>query len=305
MIRADLIDYVCGKIGQTDNAFKAKIGTYGKLRRDMLWQMVLWLDTLSIYTKAVTADAHTLIMGSQVHRIIAAKTTRQGLLPVDQAFLFTNDPQIWERNGDPIFFSQPAASGLAVAPATAGEKLALVSSNAADTGSVSIYGEANGVEYGEVVALNGTSTVQTVYDYTDVLNLSKDATAGTITVTGMTSAATLLTLLAAQREKRHARLRLHETPSATDTLLVLAKRHPPPFDNDSDTTGLPSLDNALLAFVMADALELLRQYAKAKEKNSEGSALLAEAKKNAIYQEARRVTMTPAAPLGEDWDEDY
>jgi len=305
MILGDILSYVCGKVGQTDDTFKAKIRTYAKLRRDMLWQLVLWKDTLSIYTKSVTADTHTLVMGAQVDRIVAAKTASQGLLPVDQTYLFNNDPQIWERSGDPLFFSQPPASALAVAPASAGEKLNLVSNNAADTGNVSIYGENAGEEVSETVTLNGTSSVQTVNTYTEVLNLSKEATAGTITVTGATSAATLLTLLAAQREKRHARLRLHETPGAADTLLVLAKRHAPPMATDTDTTGMPSLDNAILAYTMADALESMRQYGKAKEKNSEGNALLAEAKKSEIYQDARRVTMTPADPLGEDGSEDY
>lgn len=306
MILGDIVTEVCGKIGQTDESFKTKIRRAAKLRRDMLWGMVLWKDTLSIYTKAGAAAQHTLFMPSQVELIVAVKNGDQSVFPVDQVYLFNNDPQIWERSGNPLLFSQPPASGVGLAPLPAGERFSLKSNNAGDVGKkVSIYGELNGEEMSEVLTLNGTAAVQTVNLYNEVLNLSKEATAGAVAVSGVTSLASLVSLSPAQREKRHCRLRLHEIPGAAVTLLILAKRNAPPLVNDTDTTGLPSLDNAILAFVMGDGLQHIRQYAKASTMQSEGTALVTEAKKTNVYQEARRTTITPGDSLGDDCPREY
>ena len=50
-------------------------------------------------------------------------------------------------------------------------------------------------------------------------------------------------------------MRLHQIPSSALTLLILAKRHPGPFTQDTDATNLPTLcDQGLQAMVHGDAL---------------------------------------------------
>jgi hypothetical protein len=301
MILGEIVSYACGKAGRSDDSFKAKVRTWAKMRRDMVWQQQLWKDSLGIYTKAVAAAQSTIYLPAHLEKIVAAKHGTTTLLPVDQVFLFNDDPGIWDRAGTPMEFSRPAASGIAVALPANGEKVNLVSTNAADVGKkVSIYGELNGEEVTELVLLNGTSQVQSVNTFTEIWQLSKEATAGQVTATGATSAATLVRLDTEQTEKRHPRLRLHETAAAALTLAVLAKRLPPPLKNDSDATGLPSLDNALLAFVAADALEGMRQYAKAAEKNKEGTALLERALVTEVYHENKGGRLTPTDSVGDD-----
>lgn len=301
MILGEIVSYACGKAGRSDDGFKAKVRTWAKLRRDMLWQQQLWKDSLSIYTKAVSASQSTVFLPAHLEKIVAAKHGTTALLPVDQSFLFNDNPGIWDRAGIAMEFTRPASSGVAVALASAGEKINFVSNNAADVGKkVSVYGELNGEEVTELVLLNGTSQVQTVNAFTEVLQLSKEATAGRVSATGATSAAALVSLADAQTEKRHPRLRLHETPGVGITLAVLAKRLAPPLVNDSDATGLPSLDNALLAYVSADALEGMRQYAKAAEKNKEGTALLERALATEVYHEPKGGRIAPADSMGGD-----
>jgi hypothetical protein len=301
MILGEIVSYACGKAGRSDDGFKAKVRTWAQLRRDMLWQQQLWKDSLAIYTKAVTAGQATVYLPAHIEKLVAARHDDTALLPVDQVFLFNDDPGMWERTGTPMEFSRPAASGVAVALPANGEKVNLVSGNAADVGKkVSIYGELNGEEVTELVLLNGTSAVQSVNTFTEIWQLSKEATAGQVTATGATSAATLVRLAAEQTEKRHPRLRFHETPVAAITLAVLAKRLPPPLRNDSDATGLPSLDNALLAFVSADALEHMRQYNKAAAKTKEGNAILERAMSTEIFHEAKGGRITPNDSVGDD-----
>lgn len=306
MILGEIVSYVSGKIGRSDEAFQARVRAWAALRRDMLWQQQLWKDSLSLYTRAVAAGQATVYLPAHLEKIVAAKHGSTALLPVDQVFLFNDDPGIWERAGTPLEFSRPAASGIAAALATAGERINLVSASEADVGkTISIYGERAGEEVTETVFLNGTAQVQSAAAFTEVFQLSKQSTAGTVTATGATGGATLVTLAAEQTEKRHPRLLFHETPGAALTLCVLAKRRPPALRLDGDATALPALDNALLAFVTADALEGMRQYAKASQKIAEGNALLMSLQKTEIYEERKGARLTPTQSVGEydrEWE---
>lgn len=296
MILGEIINYVAGKAGRSDDAFKAKLRTWAALRRDMLWQQQLWKDCLAIYPLTVTAGQNTVILPSQIERVLAAKTDSQSLVPVDQVVLFREDPAAWERAGAAVQFTRPAPIGVTTPPLSAGERISLVSSNNADAGKkVSIYGELAGEQVTETLALNGLTPVTTAASFSTVWQLSKEGTTGQVTATGATSTAQLVSLAPEQTEKRHHRIRLHDTPTGPVTLHVLAKRLPPPLRQDSDATGLPSLDNALLAFVTADALEGMRQYAKAASKNSEGTTLLTRAQMTEVYHDATTMQMVPAS----------
>lgn len=318
MILAELVRSVCDKLGRSDAAFAAKVIASAKLRRDMVWQQALWRDTLAVYTRNVSAyvspapggfgfvlpASPTLVyLPAHIERIIAAKADARALLPVDQVYLFNANPEAWDRAGTPTEFSRPAPSG--VSRKISGLAPLLVSSNAADVGvPVSIHGESNGEEINEVVHLNGTTAVVAANTYTEIWQLSKKETAGTMTAyTGLFEI--LVKLGPQDTAKRYPRIQLHVQPAQAFTLAVLAKRHPTPLLNESDAIGLPALENAILAFAMADGLELLRQYAKAQEKIREGTALLESAKRNEIYQEARCVRIAPddgVGDLGCDWE---
>lgn len=67
------------------------------------------------------------------------------------------------------------------------------------------------------------------------------------------------------------RIQLIRVPNETKTLLVLGKLVVTPLtDNDSPT--ISGIDNALVTYVEADALEYLQQYAKAQAKLQEAGA---------------------------------
>lgn len=303
MILGDIVSYVAGKVGFSGTTFSQRIRDWAHLRQQMLWNEAVWKDSLSIYTKSAAAAQKEIILPSQIDMVVAVKQAGQGLpmLPVDQVFLFSSETESWESSGPTLRFSQPPALGLAVAiPTDGGEKLTCKSSSAADVGKkLTIYGELAGIEKTEQVTLNGTMDVDSVESYTDVFSLSKEVTTGSLSVTGKTSATLLQTLKPTEAQKRHPRLRLHQIPTSTLPLLVLGKRHAPPLKQDTDATALARLDNALLAFVVADALESLRQYAKSQAKAEEGMALLASVKRTEVYQQASACRLTPADSVGD------
>jgi len=90
----------------------------------------------------------------------------------------------------------------------------------------------------------------------------------------------------------YSQIKLLRIPDNSKTLLVLGKKYATPLgDNDSPT--LSGIDNTLVAFVEADALEYLQQYAKAQAKLQEAGAhlqLMRDMEKN---QSARVQQLVP------------
>ncbi|HWA07919.1 MAG TPA: hypothetical protein VG838_00480 [Opitutaceae bacterium] len=301
MTLGEIVSYACGKVGLTDDTAKARARSYAAMRYQLIFRSALWKDALSIYTKALAANANTVILPSQVEKVLGVRSGSRALMPADQVFLFNDDPLAWERSGGEVQFTLPAVTALSGAPQTGGEKLRFVSSNNSDTTKkVTIYGrDANQEEATEVLTLNGTSNVDSVNSYEEVYLLSKDVTAGAVTVTGVSSTAALQSLRPTETLRRHTRVRIHDTPVEAVTLSVLAKRRPNPLENDTDSTLLPALDNALLALVLGDMLQWQDAYAKGNTCFDEGNALLESLKKTEVWQEARRIVMSPSDGCGD------
>ena len=88
------------------------------------------------------------------------------------------------------------------------------------------------------------------------------------------------------------RIKLIRIPNESKTLLVLGKLIINPL-GDSDSAVLSGIDNALVTYVEADALEYLQQYAKAQLKMQEAGAhmqLMRDMEKN---QSARQIQLVP------------
>lgn len=291
---SDLVTLVAAKVQKTDSASIALMKSWASTRYQMIWNDELWKDSLSIYTFNVAASQSQVLMPAHTERIVNARFNATGLLPVEQSFLFSANPLVWDQLGTVARFSKPAAVGTKAMPSTSGERVSLVSSDGADTAkTVSIYGELAGVEQSETLQLNGTTPVLSVNSYDIIYGLSKVATTGSVTATGQTSSTVLQTFGPTDRQKLHPRLQLHPTPNVGFSLAVLAKRKANPLVADTDVTLLAGVDRVLEAFVHYDALEWLRQTARAQSKLSEATALLQRLKNEQVYQEASMPQILP------------
>lgn len=304
----DLAAFIAGKIGLSDTASLTKIKSFATQRYASIYAGALWKDALTILTRNVAASEPIVILPAHIAHFVAAKFDATGLIPIDQSFLFASNPTLWEDSGTPTHCSELAPSASKLMPAAAGELLSLRSSQAGDTGLVSLFGEdANGDPQQEIVTLNGTNKVATVNAYAILYTFSKGATQGTITLkdnVGINGTTTYSTLLPTETQRLHRRVRLHQIPSSALTLLILAKRHPGPFTQDTDATNLPTLcDQGLQAMVHGDALEWMQQYGKAQGKFAEGLRLLADAKKSEAYQASQNIRMTPGDGIAEGCSE--
>lgn len=301
MLLGTLASFVAGKIGMTDAATLTKIKGYATQRYAQIYAGALWKDALSIYSLSVAAAQSTVILPSHVAHFLGAKFDRTGLIPIDQAFLFASNPELWDDAGTPSHCSELAAVATKIMPATAGETIQLRSTNAGDTSAVTLHGEdGNGDPVQEQVTLAGTGAANSTQTYAILYGFSKAATIGTVTAYKTAGIVPIQSLGPTENQRLHRRLRLHLIPGVALTLLVLAKRHAGPFTNDNDATALPSLcDQALQAMVHGDALEWQRQYGKAQGKFAEAIALQTEAKRTETYQAAQNARMTPGESLGE------
>lgn len=313
MTLADLATFVGTKIGMTDSATLTKIKTWAAQRYASMYAGALWKDALSIYSFAVAANQHTVILPHHVSQFLAAKYDYERLIPVDAAFLFASNPELWDSAGSPTHCSELAAIATKIQIPTPSQLYVYGSSSADETKTLRIQGEdANGNPLSEtltLIATGPTSQAATSGVFAVVHNWTKGGTVGQVELkdTASPTPNLLQTLKAAEKQKLHRRVRLHATPPNAMTLLVLAKRHPGPFTDDNDATTLPAqCDQALQALVHGDALEWQQQYGKAQAKFAEGVALLEAAYRTELYQAANAYRLTPGDPLAEgcspqDW----
>lgn len=290
MTLGELADLVCQKTHRTDTQSRTEAKAYIKARYQMLWDSRPWRDSLALLT--VTAPAEqTLILPPIVGRVLTARWGDVTTLQVEQlGSLFYLDPGIFDTIGQPATFSIAAPSAVSIEPG--GQKLRMTSSDPTTEAVVTVRGMLGNNEKTERVTLSGTSVVESVNDYDEVLLLSKGSTSVDLTVTNE-DGDTLLFLQTWETFKEHQRLHFHGTPRAADTLLVLYKRKIRPLVEESDGTELTGLDNALLASAIADMLEGQRQYAKAQLKASEASQLAAAAADLETHQSASSIRIIP------------
>jgi hypothetical protein len=297
MIRKELVLRVGRKIGLTDATTLDLLASFAEQRYRMMCEQANWKDLLVLWSTTVPAGAAEVILPHQIGRWLAARYGHTNLLPIDQLVIFAQDPELFDRSGPPRRVAQLSSVGLRVQPTS--ERLTLVSSNSGDTAkTVSIVGELAGAEIRERITLSGTTPVQTAGSFDRVYQLTKELTAGTVTVSGFTSAATLGHLASDEQERQHIRLRLLETPTESIALTVLGKRTPPPMSGDADAPAIRGLDAAWEAFVMADAYEWMRQGDDAAAKIEEGVALLNELKASETWRETGGAALTPADGVG-------
>lgn len=289
MIKKEIIDQVCTKIGITDATTRTVIGGFAARTHAMICEAANWKDLLSLYTVSVAANTTEVILPAWAERFLAARYNHTNLLPVDQVFLFATDPEMFDRSGTPTRVAQLPSVATRTAPD--GGTLTIVSSNAANTSAVAIVGAKNGEEKRETVTLSGTTPMVTANQYDVLYSLAKQATAGTVTVSDAT--ATLVTLAADETDKKHIRLRLLETPSAAITLVVLAKRRVPPMTSDSMPAAVRGIDQAWEAFTLGEAWEWMRQGDDANAYVQKGIALLNDAKVNETWRETTAQALAP------------
>ena len=269
MTLSELTDLVCLKCHRTDAQTQTEAKAYIAARYRMLWDSRGWRDSLGLMS--MTASSQIVIMPGIVDRIQAIRCgENSNLLPADIGTVFSVDPGLFERSGEPVSFSLVSPSAVQVSPA--GGKIKISSTDTSASYKVSARGLSGTTEKTETITAIGATEIESAHSYDEIWSLAKNSTTSDLTVKTAADAE-ILFLDAMETQKQFQRVHFHLTPDPSKTILILFKRRFKPLVNDQDATELNGIDNALIAAAVSDILEAQRQYGKAQLKMQESGAL--------------------------------
>lgn len=104
----------------------------------------------------------------------------------------------------------------------------------------------------------------------------------------------------ARSPEGRARIRLNQAPQTAGVLFVIGKRKCVDLVNDYDTPLIPGVDNCLIAYVMADLYQWMRQFGKAQLFQQEGDGLLKVMTDLETAQTSELRVITPHIQMLED-----
>ena len=110
----DYTNFICSKIGQSDDPSRQACASYVQARYRMIWDSLLWRDARCLVN--VTATGATLALPAAVERVVSIRLmTVNGspclgypgfLEPVDDASLLESVPGVLGRTGTPQFYEE-------------------------------------------------------------------------------------------------------------------------------------------------------------------------------------------------------
>jgi hypothetical protein len=292
---AQLAQQIAEKIGMADAKTVAKIRGWIRSRYETVWQHALWRDACTLYSIAVAAGASHVTLADEAEAVTTAGWDRHGLLPAGEAMQLTRNIEALLDQSEPTEVADVGRVGLPGDPE--GGLLTLETTDASETVEVTLMGPRQGIERRETVSVTHMP-VSTTETYDLVRTLSKTVSTGSIIVRRASDGVEIGRLHPEAVEAQHVRVRLMPAAKQAGTLLLVAKRRVHRLTRDSDVLVLRGCVGAVEAFAHGDALEWMRQYAKAATKFSEAQALLAQARDSDVYQPARMERITPVDPVG-------
>ena len=290
MTLAEIAELVCTKVHRTDAESVAEAKVSIRARYKMIWDSRPWKDTLGLMTIAASDD-RTLILPIAVSRVLALRWSTSVLDPDQLITIFMTDSTRFDEISNPISYSMISPSGVEVSPA--GARVQLFSDASDASFSVSIHGLLGNVDTRETVAIAGASTHNSTNSYDEIISLAKTNLTNGLTVKNYTTGDTILTLPAKEAFRQYQRVLFHSTPTEEEETFLIYKRRCNDLTSDSDATEIFCIDNALVAFAIADMHEAQRQFTKATAKAAEAGVLIQAAADNETHQQANVIRIIP------------
>lgn len=305
MTLSELSDLVCTKVHRTDAQSVAEAKTYIRARYRMLWDSRPWRDAIGMITVPAESVSRITILPGIIDRVMSVRWGDSNtLLPADLGTIFSVDPAMFERSGEPATFSIISPSAVEVSPG--GGKITVLSSDSNASFKVTVRGIRGTAEKSEVITTSGTGEVESVNEYDEILALAKASSNMDLTVKKSSGGEHVLFLESDESARQFQRLHFHVTPDSGRALLILFKRRFRPLNQDSDSTELVGIDNALVAAAIADMQEGQRQFGKAQMKMQEAGALASAVADMERHQSASVATLVPwDAAMSPEYPSDY
>lgn len=264
---------------------------------DDCWVFFLWPQFLHRGTSSVAAAVDTMTFPANVAEVVALYNNRVPMWSDFEASAlfvrrFLNALEDTSAGGVSSWHTDDGEVPVTTQPSAA-TVLKVVSDSTSDiTQKVRIWGlNANGIEIGERLNLNGTTEVTGTVSFLTVIKVQKDATTAGI-VSLINSSTTISRIAAHEYQARHRRVRLSVRADVATTWYWLAKRRPIPLVNADDG---PEFDcgKAIVHLATARAQREQGQHAKAQEEAGSGAAALTLLRNQILGQGDRVMRMVP------------
>jgi hypothetical protein len=276
------------KIQRTDTAYKTKLKDWANERYERLYNRYFWNELFR-------EKLHTLISGQDYLILPVGVTNPLYLSDRSNAVLIR---KVGVQNFQKRYLANLASQGVVLNWASWGyspvalqlstaDTIEVLSSSTSDTTQkVYLRGyDTNGQELDESITLTGTSAAASTNTYTafsitdpttGLSMVSKDGdTVGSVTVREATSDTVLGRLGPKERALRHRIIRLHNVPSAADTIYIGYKEPIRKLINDGDVTQFPC-ESILVHGMFVDALKEQRQFQRAAAERNTVEAMIGE-----------------------------
>lgn len=107
MTLADMATYVTAKLGQTDATSVSMCKDFIRRRYDMVWNAFPWKDSQIFTSTTISNSTASIQLPTGTERIISIRAGGNTFLePIDSVTLLQLDPQIIEREGTPVYYSE-------------------------------------------------------------------------------------------------------------------------------------------------------------------------------------------------------
>ena len=282
MTLIDMAQLVCDKVGKNDDESLAVCKKFINRAYSTVHDRALWRQSIDVWD--VSALNGKVVLPHECGQLLAVTDRVRGVAihPQDLVAMFIERPGTFNSSGLPVRYSF-----MAPVPVTQafydyfdgigeGQHIIKVLPDGAVSGTVWVYGDTGDGELQKVsISLNGPGAQQTTVSFDgDLISLSKTVTDQALSFKDRNDNV-ILRLMPNERERKHVRIRLHNTPSGTTPLRILAKRRAPVLTDDGDTLPMPEAAEAVMDMAQADMLERARQYDKARLKKQEATGRVA------------------------------
>lgn len=301
MILKDLIEYACakanlGKPGEVDAGVWAFAVSALNRCAEEIWKGWNW-DNGKIIGLSIQTDEATITFPHFVEAVQAARIGTAPLAARDEILINQFEASRFEATGTPGEFLILPHAAAERQPAAAGT-LSLASTSGLDIGvKVHVEGaDGDGNRIAEVVTLSGPLAVSTVYSYAEITGLSKEASAGRVTVSE--GDGTLLATIQPQDDRTALRrIRLMPDPGGTETTVhFICKRKFLRLCNNYDVFAIDRAESALIDMLVAELLEYDQRADAAMAYRQSAGAKLGEAVRFETESMAREMRVIPAQP---------
>lgn len=318
MTLAEMADFVCGKVRQTDATSITRAKEYLARRYGMIYNGELWKDSLWAYDFDFdTTDLNTTPAGilynslpfgnvyamrrgawlfpAAVDKVIALRTA-DGPLPVtsEQDFYRITLDAFAETGAAANFYQMPKIVAYAdSASQDNDDSTALAATDTADASlNVTLeYLDHQGERQTATVAMN--TTKQAVGPVRVLLKVSKQESAGAAYLQNIDTDVPWFQIGADESAPLRCRIRLVPQPQETTSFKAMVKLKPQPLTDDSEEPAISGVEDCLMAFAQGDMLQRARQYGKAQVVQQEAIELLKQLKIAGVAQEAHVQQITP------------